>query len=274
MIRYRSFIALIVFSQCLVSTLLAQEKELVVTYKFERSQLSLGGENFNEIQRSAFPIHNVKVYTFQDCSIRETEPLVTTAYLQSGESLPPDTTYNYIKIDYRESLLFEPVFMYINEIGSSDYKMLLKEQLNSFNWTLTKETKTILGYQCYLAKCNFRGRDYLAYFTIDIPFKAAPWKFYGLPGVVLEVGSEDDMFRWTALSLKIKPGKTEIELPYVGMETIDLIQYKKLLTEIEKSVIEGRKIAALRFPDSPSYSLESLKLKNEIEIFDLDVEYK
>lgn len=52
-------------------------------------------------------------------------------------------------------------------------------------WTIHPETLTILSYPCQRATCNFRGRDYEAWFTMDIPRSDGPWKLHGLPGLIL-----------------------------------------------------------------------------------------
>ena len=58
------------------------------------------------------------------------------------------------------------------------------------NWQIGNETKTIVGYQCQKAMCSFRGRNYTAWFAVDIPLSYGPWKFCGLPGLILKV--QDD----------------------------------------------------------------------------------
>ena len=61
-----------------------------------------------------------------------------------------------------------------------------QEDFPTFKWTVTREQKIVLGYTCYKAATQFRGRDYIAWFTMDIPVQAGPWKFWGLPGLILE----------------------------------------------------------------------------------------
>jgi hypothetical protein len=54
-------------------------------------------------------------------------------------------------------------------------------------WSIKNETKTILGHTVQKATTQFRGRDYVVWFTSDIPLSNGPWKFGGLPGLILEV---------------------------------------------------------------------------------------
>ncbi len=62
------------------------------------------------------------------------------------------------------------------------------EPVPDFRWELTGEEKEVLGYLCQGARCTFRGRDFTAWFTDDIPVSDGPWKFCGLPGLILEAG--------------------------------------------------------------------------------------
>lgn len=58
-------------------------------------------------------------------------------------------------------------------------------------WNIGDETKEILGYKCFIATAHFRGNDWIAWFTPDIPLSLGPWKFGGLPGLILEIYDSD-----------------------------------------------------------------------------------
>jgi len=88
------------------------------------------------------------------------------------------------------------------------------EPLNQFTWKLTGKSKTILKYNCQEATTTYRGRDYIAYFTTKIPFKAAPWKFHGLPGVLLAVKTSDNSIKIQVRTFQIKPFSGAIQNPY------------------------------------------------------------
>src|SRR5690606_16702625 len=62
----------------------------------------------------------------------------------------------------------------------------LKEKLDIFDWEVKEETKEILGFLCQLATGHFRGRDYEAWFALELP-QGGPWKYDGLPGLILEI---------------------------------------------------------------------------------------
>lgn len=53
-------------------------------------------------------------------------------------------------------------------------------------WQITDSVKQILDYTCQKAVCDFRGRHWAVWFTPDIPISNGPWKFSGLPGLILE----------------------------------------------------------------------------------------
>ena len=50
---------------------------------------------------------------------------------------------------------------------------------------------TILGYTCHKATTRFRGRDYVAWYTEEIPLSYGPYKFRGLPGLITCIYDKD-----------------------------------------------------------------------------------
>ncbi len=72
-----------------------------------------------------------------------------------------------------------------------------------FNWKLnTAKDTTILGYKCYKAACRFAGRDYVAWYTPDIPISNGPYKFTGLPGLILSVADTKNQHRFHIYKIK------------------------------------------------------------------------
>ncbi|MDE0472223.1 MAG: GLPGLI family protein [Ekhidna sp.] len=57
----------------------------------------------------------------------------------------------------------------------------------AFEWTIKKEEKIIGGVSCKKAVCKFRGRRYEVFYNPNIGSFAGPWKFSGLPGLIVEV---------------------------------------------------------------------------------------
>lgn len=80
-----------------------------------------------------------------------------------------------------------------NKITFTNYLMasyLYEEDYVSPQWKLKPDTMTVAGYLCKKAITTFRGRNYTAWYAVDIPISNGPWKFKGLPGLILK--AEDD----------------------------------------------------------------------------------
>ncbi len=65
-------------------------------------------------------------------------------------------------------------------------------------------TKKIAGYNCIKATSVFRGSPVTVFFTKEIPIDAGPFKFFGLPGLILDArvdGKDYDIWRTEKIDL-------------------------------------------------------------------------
>ena len=91
-----------------------------------------------------------------------------------------------IIVDREKNLLTERLFenLYL------DNYFAVQEPLPKMKWELLNEKKIIGEYHCKKASVEFRGRTYYAWYTMEIPISLGPWKFNGLPGLILEVDDQ------------------------------------------------------------------------------------
>ena len=85
-----------------------------------------------------------------------------------------------------------------NRSFSYDEKVALK-------WEIQADTTTINGYSCQKATLKYGGRHWAAWFAADIPLSMGPYKFNGLPGLVVKLTEGENEFNWELKSFnKVK----------------------------------------------------------------------
>ena len=150
---------------------------------------------------------------------------VTKEYLIFNDTaLYYASVVNHDNLNYEDEKLeknqfnFEPIYvnlktdtLYQERIGifsknKTNYsRFVLKEISPKVKWKITKETQKILGYTVYKATTKFRGRDYIAWFSPDLPYNYGPWKLGGLPGLILKV--ENELFDYDAIRIVLNSDK-------------------------------------------------------------------
>ena len=108
---------------------------------------------------------------------------------------------------------FVPIFLY-------------DEPLSLMDWKMSFETKEILGYQCFKAECDFRGRHWTAWFTMQIPVQDGPWKFSGLPGLILQMEESRGhyAFRCIGIETRKKPIVWYNNVDYQSCKRSDVVK--------------------------------------------------
>lgn len=124
-------------------------------------------------------------------------------WLQSGQLNAADFaytgSYNIFK-DYNDRKIITDDHIF--QRGSFTYE----EPFDSFKWQITSETDTITNYICQKAICDFGGRTWEAWFTMEIPISDGPYKFCGLPGLILNVTDTQNHYSFNFLSIE-KPAE-------------------------------------------------------------------
>lgn len=72
-------------------------------------------------------------------------------------------------------------------------------------WEISDESKEIIGYQCFKAISDYRGRKWTAWFAPEIPVQDGPWKLCGLPGLILEAYDSNEEYHFVADGLTQNP---------------------------------------------------------------------
>lgn len=114
-------------------------------------------------------------------------------------------------------------------------------------WTIQSDTSTICGYVCQKAVCTFCGRSFEAWFSPDIPVGMGPWKFGGLPGLILKLYDKDRLYRFECVN--IEQGRFPVTKydysQYKEEERTRLLKLQRKINEDYKNLI-GIKSTDLR----------------------------
>lgn len=135
-------------------------------------------------------IKSVNVYKGNAAKDLSNMPGTTSSNAIEGES------YQVIKDKSTHKIT---VLDYVNAIGD---RFKYEDETGVLPWQMSSITDTVSSYSCQKATLNFRGRDYVAWFTTDIPVSDGPWKFSGLPGLILKIEDTQGLFVFKLIGLQ------------------------------------------------------------------------
>jgi len=138
-----------------------------------------------------------------------------------------DSIGNVVYIDFKKQQ------MKIQELVFDEPYVYTENGIPKILWTLIPGTNIIGGYPCQKAKCTFRGREYIAWYSISLPFNIGPWKFTGLPGAILEIRDENGII--AIVANKIKRLSPVFQMPNFAIDSgtsISIDKYKTIHREV------------------------------------------
>ncbi|MEK8179266.1 GLPGLI family protein [Flavobacterium buctense] len=163
---------------------------------FSLNSFSQNNFDFIKINYKSFLLDEREEY---GCFLYEETTLLTSNLKSYYYEKARDTIIQTISMGDMDNTSATYNFTYFKDFSTKkiyfnrDYglKKVIVDSINIIKWDITKNYTKVMGYDCQEAKCVFRGRSYKAYFLKDIPIPNGPFKFDGLPGLILKVQSDD-----------------------------------------------------------------------------------
>jgi len=145
------------------------------------------------------------------------------------------------------------------------------EPFGEMEWEIEGDsTRTIIGYECVMARTNYHGREWRAWFSPEIPVQDGPWKFYGLPGLILGAESTNDI---SITATGIETVETEIQ-PIYSPDSYSKTDRKKALKDEEHYMNNRETIIKARFGSSVKFANSDKEKKPWIrERYSLETDY-
>ncbi len=103
-------------------------------------------------------------------------------------------TFKEPKFSYRVSKTYPTMDVKFTEQILQD-KVSYDEKLK-FDWKIENEKAKIGEYNAQKATTTYGGRNWTAWFSTDLPFQDGPYKFYGLPGLIVKLEDSEKNYSW------------------------------------------------------------------------------
>lgn len=122
---------------------------------------------------------------------------------------------------------------FTNKIGSRTYRY---EEKRPLKWEILSEKKTIGEWPVQKATTEYLGRKWIAWFSTEIPIQDGPYKFHGLPGLIVSIEDADHDYQFVLNGIKNNVSIKKID----DVNAINLT-YEKYKTQYIESIVDPNK---------------------------------
>lgn len=126
---------------------------------------------------------------------------------------------------------------------------IIEDSLKAPRWIIKNDMKEIAGHTCMNAFYNdtLKHQKVIAWYALDIPMGGGPERYFGLPGLMLEVDVNDGAMIITADKIELKKLTTELDFPKKAKGK--KIKEKDYIAILRKQIEENRKNSQPLFKD-------------------------
>lgn len=139
------------------------------------------------------------------------------------------------------------------------------EDFSVFNWVLLDETMTIGNYNAQRAHCYYGGRNWVAWYTTEIPINDGPYKFYSLPGLIIKLYDEEEHYVFEMTKLERYENGMSIDYEDRGWMLTTRADFLKAYRNLQRDIINRAKEAGANVESQQRAYRNMLKINNPIE---------
>lgn len=145
----------------------------------------------------------------------------------------------YIKKNFTDNIISK-----IITNGQFCYALPIEEILK---WKILSENKKIGVYNCQKAVVEYGGRDWIAWFTDEIPINDGPYIFRDLPGLIVSIADSKSDYNFDLVQVKkssnLFDSRTKvINIDWNKYEQLAKDYYQNPNAEIEQKIRNAKKV--------------------------------
>ncbi|HAG15952.1 MAG TPA: hypothetical protein DCG69_05430 [Bacteroidales bacterium] len=146
---------------------------------------------------------------------------------------------------------------------------LMQEPMTLFKWKILEDTATYLGYHCQKAFTYYAGRKYEAWFTSEIPISEGPYKFNGLPGLIVKIKDTRNHYSFELISFVKSKEQSQIVFPEMNYIKTNGKAFMKARVDYVENSVERMAQRGIRMNMDSETQKETVKSSrnNYIEIY-------
>lgn len=209
---------------------IAQNKRFIYEYKFIPDS-----ENTSDIQTEMM---------FLDTSKEGSKYYSYTVF--NSDSLTKVDTEKQLKVSdsaYVDPVLQKGMVRYSVTKNYPDYKTNIHRSIGMYaykisedrkiNWKILSEKEKIGEWNAQKAETDFAGRHWIAWFSTDIPIQDGPYKFYGLPGLIIKIEDKTGSHKLELKGIKNITEKMNVNVIEPKEIAINSKKFQKLVKDQE-----------------------------------------
>ena len=172
---------------------------------------------------------------------------VYKATLRSGNKISGNIETNMV-----DRSMFSSENLYKNGTYS---QYVVSEKMNDILWKLSAEEKKIGNYLCKKATTTYKGRNYTAWYTLQVPLLFGPWKLHGLPGMIVEAYDAENFISFKLTAIQVK----KQSLVYTPLDRTSAIDCKALFLLKSNQANEIKKKIQTKLPRGASFQITKVE---------------
>ncbi|APS38482.1 GLPGLI family protein [Salegentibacter sp. T436] len=127
------------------------------------------------------------------------------------------------------------------------YELKYKQDLKQIEWEIQPENKEILGFSVQKATGDFAGRNYIAWFAPELPFSDGPYKFSGLPGLILEISDLKNHYHFSLTAFQELANPVDKLLNLDNYKTVSQQELDQVRDDYNRDPIGTMQKAGIKF---------------------------